>query len=132
MHNGEQLASNEVTRVKVGSHFFWFFFFLFVHITQAQCEGRYVGAIVCKLELHNYNVRRGYIAMLAVDKNYRKKKIGEPWRDTEHSINRYAMKNENCLTAGVLLLGSTLVKKSIQQMVANGCDQVCVVVGGYL
>ncbi|KAL5463254.1 hypothetical protein EMCRGX_G032134 [Ephydatia muelleri] len=61
----------------------------------AQCEGRYVGAIVCKLELHHYNVRRGYIAMLAVDKNYRKKKIG-----------------------------STLVKKSIHQMVANGCDQV--------
>ena len=35
-----------------------------------------VGAIVCKLDMHKKVVRRGYIAMLAVDKNYRGKKIG--------------------------------------------------------
>ncbi|XP_020713807.1 N-alpha-acetyltransferase 30A isoform X2 [Ceratitis capitata] len=35
----------------------------------------YVGAIVCKLDMH-MNVRRGYIAMLAVRKEYRKLKIG--------------------------------------------------------
>lgn len=34
-----------------------------------------VGAIVCKLDVHKM-VRRGYIAMLAVDKDYRKLKIG--------------------------------------------------------
>lgn len=35
----------------------------------------YVGAIVCKLDMHR-NVRRGYIAMLAVRREYRKLKIG--------------------------------------------------------
>ena len=42
----------------------------------AHSEGACVGAIVCKLERHHYDVRRGYIAMLAVDKNFRKRKIG--------------------------------------------------------
>ena len=37
---------------------------------------------MCKLEIHHSakrhnSVSRGYIAMLAVDKNYRRKKIGE-------------------------------------------------------
>lgn len=36
-----------------------------------------VGAIVCKLDMHKKMVRRGYIAMLAVDADYRRKKIGE-------------------------------------------------------
>lgn len=35
-----------------------------------------VGAIVCKLDMHRPNLKRGYIAMLAVDKAYRKLKIG--------------------------------------------------------
>ena len=42
----------------------------------AKCGNACVGAIVCKLEMHHYNTRRGYIAMLAVDKEYRKRKIG--------------------------------------------------------
>lgn len=42
----------------------------------AKCDSVCVGAIVCKLEMHHYNTRRGYIAMLAVDKEYRKRKIG--------------------------------------------------------
>lgn len=36
-----------------------------------------VGAIVCKLDVHKQVNRRGYIAMLAVDEKYRRKKIGE-------------------------------------------------------
>ena len=43
----------------------------------AKCGDRCVGAIVCKLEMHHYNTRRGYIAMLAVDESYRKRKIGK-------------------------------------------------------
>ena len=43
----------------------------------AHSAGECVGAIVCKLERHHYDVRRGYIAMLAVNKNFRKRKIGE-------------------------------------------------------
>lgn len=36
-----------------------------------------VGAIVCKLDMHKKMVRRGYIAMLAVDADYRRKQIGK-------------------------------------------------------
>lgn len=43
----------------------------------AMCEDVCVGAIVCKLEMHHFNTRRGYIAMLAVNEQYRKKKIGK-------------------------------------------------------
>lgn len=40
-------------------------------------EGRCVGAIVCKLDLHrSRNTHRGYIAMLAVEKNLRGRRIG--------------------------------------------------------
>ncbi|KAK7473679.1 hypothetical protein BaRGS_00035076 [Batillaria attramentaria] len=54
-----------------------------------------VGAIVCKLDMHKKMVRRGYIAMLAVDANYRRKKIG-----------------------------SSLVTKAIRAMIADDCDEV--------
>ena len=36
-----------------------------------------VGAVVCKLDMHKNMIRRGYIAMLAVEKEYRRHKIGE-------------------------------------------------------
>lgn len=36
---------------------------------------RCIGAIVCKLDMHRA-IQRGYIAMLAVDENFRKRKIG--------------------------------------------------------
>jgi len=58
-------------------------------------ESRYVGAIVCKLDIHKKISRRGYIAMLAVDKTVRRKKIG-----------------------------STLVKLAVESMVEDGCDEV--------
>lgn len=41
----------------------------------ASYKNEYVGAIVCKLDMH-INSKRGYIAMLAVKKEYRKLKIG--------------------------------------------------------
>jgi peptide alpha-N-acetyltransferase len=44
----------------------------------AMCDDQYVGAVVCKME--TYNEQSGYIAMLAVDKAYRKRKIGK-WND---------------------------------------------------
>lgn len=43
---------------------------------QAHSDKKCVGAIVCKLDKHRGTVQRGYIAMLAVDKDFRKKKIG--------------------------------------------------------
>lgn len=54
-----------------------------------------VGAIVCKLDMHKKLVRRGYIAMLAIDSEYRRKKIG-----------------------------SHLVLKAIKAMIADECDEV--------
>nr|XP_002119286.1 N-alpha-acetyltransferase 30 [Ciona intestinalis]XP_026695912.1 N-alpha-acetyltransferase 30 [Ciona intestinalis] len=58
-------------------------------------EANYVGAIVCKLDLHKKITRRGYIAMLAVDESVRRKKIG-----------------------------TNLVKMAIEAMVEDGCDEV--------
>lgn len=46
---------------------------------QAMYGEKCVGAIVCKLDVHKKVVRRGYIAMLAVDENYRQEKIGKVW-----------------------------------------------------
>ncbi|XP_022112372.1 N-alpha-acetyltransferase 30 [Pieris rapae] len=54
-----------------------------------------IGAIVCKLDMHRNVVKRGYIAMLAVDKKYRKRGIG-----------------------------SKLVQKAIQVMIDDNADEV--------
>ncbi|XP_043209647.1 N-alpha-acetyltransferase 30-like isoform X1 [Amphibalanus amphitrite] len=48
----------------------------------ARHAGRIVGAIVCKLDSHDSHTKRavtsrGYIAMLAVDQQFRKRRIGE-------------------------------------------------------
>jgi len=53
----------------------------FIHNWPKLCflafDGReMVGAIVCTLDVHKQINRRGYIAMLAVDEKYRRKKIG--------------------------------------------------------
>ncbi|KAL8585230.1 hypothetical protein ACOMHN_013245 [Nucella lapillus] len=61
----------------------------------AMHEDHCVGSIVCKLDMHKKMVRRGYIAMLAVDEQYRRKKIG-----------------------------STLVTKAIHAMINDECDEV--------
>ncbi|CAG5124302.1 unnamed protein product [Candidula unifasciata] len=61
----------------------------------AVADGKCVGAIVCKLDLHKKMVRRGYIAMLAVDSEYRRRQIG-----------------------------STLVTKAIEAMIRDNCDEV--------
>jgi peptide alpha-N-acetyltransferase len=58
-------------------------------------ENKCVGCIVCKLDVHRQMIKRGYIAMLAVDKDYRKLKIG-----------------------------TTLVQKAIRVMIENQADEV--------
>lgn len=60
----------------------------------AKHQDTYVGAIVCKLDLHK-SLNRGYIAMLAVHEKYRKRKIG-----------------------------SSLVLKSISAMVCASADEI--------
>lgn len=59
-------------------------------------KGTCIGVIVCRLEPHGHSARnRGYIAMLAVSKEYRKRKIG-----------------------------STLVLMAIEAMKSSGADEV--------
>lgn len=48
---------------------------------QAVSNGEVVGAIVCKLDVHKKVTVRGYIAMLAVDHRFRKRKIGKLERE---------------------------------------------------
>lgn len=72
----------------------------FIHNWPKLCymalhENKCVGCIVCKLDIHREMTKRGYIAMLAVDKDYRKLKIG-----------------------------TTLVQKAIRVMIANKADEV--------
>lgn len=54
-----------------------------------------IGSVVCKLDVHNGETIRGYIAMLAVNSDYRGKGIG-----------------------------SSLVKKAIKKMMEYNCDEV--------
>lgn len=61
----------------------------------AMSCGEVVGAIVCKLDVHKKVTVRGYIAMLAVDHRFRKKKIG-----------------------------SNLVQRAIRAMVSDDADEV--------
>ncbi|KAH7059611.1 putative N-terminal acetyltransferase C complex catalytic subunit Mak3 [Linnemannia elongata] len=59
-------------------------------------KGTCIGVIVCRLEPHGHSARnRGYIAMLAVSKEYRKRKIG-----------------------------STLVLMAIEAMKSSGADEI--------
>ncbi|KAL7034577.1 hypothetical protein ACKWTF_008012 [Chironomus riparius] len=72
----------------------------FIHNWPKLCylaihENKCIGCIVCKLDIHRQMIKRGYIAMLAVDKDYRKLKIG-----------------------------TTLVQKAIRVMIANQADEV--------
>ncbi|KAK6019209.1 acetyltransferase, GNAT family [Ostertagia ostertagi] len=55
----------------------------------------YVGAVVCKLDRNAEGRRKGYLAMLAIDESYRK-----------------------------LGLGTRLVRRAIERMQAQGCDEV--------
>ncbi|MCL4140322.1 UNVERIFIED_CONTAM: hypothetical protein GTU68_042839 [Idotea baltica] len=61
----------------------------------AMIDGDVIGAIVCKLDLHKKVTVRGYIAMLAVDHRYRKRRIG-----------------------------SNLVQRAIREMAADDADEV--------
>lgn len=38
---------------------------------------RCVGVVVCKFDMYKNMIRRGYIVMLVVEKEYRRYKIGE-------------------------------------------------------
>jgi len=54
------------------------------YLLQAMDGDKCVGAIVCKLDMHKKMVRRGYIAMLAIDNDVRRRGIGRSGRRCHH------------------------------------------------
>jgi len=78
----------------------------------AMDENKCVGAIVCKLDIHKKVFRRGYIAMLAVDENYRKQKIGS-------SLVLRAIKEMAAGDADEVVLETEITNKSALQLYEN-------------
>lgn len=87
---------------------------------QAVDADKSVGAIVCKLDTHR-KVRRGYIAMLAVDENYRKQHIGIV---DLFGPNQSILSNSRFTGRFFFFLGSNLVLNAIEAMVNDGADEV--------
>ncbi|KAH8250518.1 hypothetical protein KR038_009351 [Drosophila bunnanda] len=83
----------------------------------ASHDNQYVGAIVCKLDMH-MNVRRGYIAMLAVRKEYRKLKIGTTLVTKAIEVGNITIAMAN------LHLIRVLIRHSSQAMLADNADEV--------
>lgn len=77
---------------------------------------------MCKLDKHRSAIQRGYIAMLAVDKDFRKKKIGELAEGFGLGLGWDGMGELFCAH---VTAGSNLVKKAISQMIRSkeGCDE---------
>ncbi|XP_070577035.1 N-alpha-acetyltransferase 30-like [Ptychodera flava] len=78
----------------------------------AMDKDKCVGAIVCKLDVHKKMAKRGYIAMLAVDENYRRKHIGSSL--VRRAI--YAMINGNC---DEVVLETEITNKAALQLYEN-------------
>lgn len=70
-----------------------------------------VGVIVCKQAMHKDMINRGYIAMLSVHKDWRKRGIG-------------GSAPLVCYNLTESLAASTLVRRSIEVMKGNGVEEV--------
>ena len=89
-----------------------------------------VGAIVCKLDQHKKIIRRGYIAMLAVDQRLRKRGIGKELVRWPEKKNR--KKNIFIHHWGLTLTEHTKKifflyppgRRAIEAMDEQGCDEV--------
>ncbi|KAI9348474.1 acyl-CoA N-acyltransferase [Obelidium mucronatum] len=71
-----------------------------------------VGVIVCKLDLHRNNRKRGYLAMLAVKKDYRKRGIGS-------SLIQRAIKAMIEEDADEVVLETEITNKGAQSLYEN-------------
>ena len=78
----------------------------------AFADGRMIGNIVCKAD-RNKGAYRGYIAMLAVEKSYRKHGIGELCIDLTHSSATFR-------AHAAPAAGSTLAMMAIDRMYELG------------
>lgn len=72
-----------------------------------------VGVIVCKQSMHRDVTNRGYIAMLSVHKNWRKRGIG-------------ASPSPSATTSGLTgtAIASTLVRRTVEVMKKHGVEEV--------
>jgi peptide alpha-N-acetyltransferase len=91
--------------------------------TQAMSGEECVGTIVCKLDAHGRErtTHRGYIAMLAVRKDFRKKGIGEA-HETKIAIVNSSFGH---LIAFCGAAGSSLVVMALNAMREADADEVC-------
>jgi peptide alpha-N-acetyltransferase len=74
-----------------------------------------VGVIVCKQSLHRDITNRGYIAMLSVNKEWRKRGIG---LSLSHPFHIFLTSNK------LFFLASALVRSSIEAMREHGAEEV--------
>ena len=76
-----------------------------------------IGVIVCKQSMHRDVTNRGYIAMLSVHRNWRKRGIG--------ALSFPAVGDSSVLTARrCLSTASTLVRRSVEVMKKHGVEEV--------
>ncbi|KAF9529045.1 acyl-CoA N-acyltransferase [Crepidotus variabilis] len=77
--------------------------------------GEPVGVVVCKQSMHNELANRGYIAMLSVDKKFRKRGIGR------YGINTFGA---DLFYLPFSIIATGLVRNSIEAMKQDGVDEV--------
>ena len=87
---------------------------------QAMADGECVGTIVCKLDAHGRErvTHRGYIAMLAVRQDYRKKGIGATVSPPRHPRAPLQVACGRCCA------GSSLVVMALDAMRTAHADEV--------
>ena len=87
---------------------------------QAMAGGECVGTIVCKLDAHGRErvTHRGYIAMLAVRQDYRKKGIGATLSASSPPPVPH------CRSRGRCCAGSSLVVMALDAMRTADADEV--------
>ncbi|XP_069989355.1 N-alpha-acetyltransferase 30 [Penaeus vannamei] len=78
----------------------------------AMASGEVVGAIVCKLDVHKKVTVRGYIAMLAVDHRFRKRKIGS-------NLVQRAIRAMACDDADEVVLETEITNKPALRLYEN-------------
>jgi N-alpha-acetyltransferase 30 len=88
-------------------------------MSQDKC----IGVIICKLDRHR-DALRGYIAMLAVKKEYRKRKIGLYFNQLNYLFLLLISFSIDITFIFIIFTGTTLVKVAINAMKKQNADEV--------
>ncbi|KAI8854079.1 acyl-CoA N-acyltransferase [Chytridium lagenaria] len=81
-----------------------------------------IGVIICKMEKHRETVMRGYIAMLAVSTQYRKRGIGSRLVKMAVRIMRDQGADEIALETEISNKGAQALHKRMSKYYLNGAD----------